>query len=76
MTEDVIAYIARALVQNPEHVQVDAHRVGGSIYIDVTAAPGDIGRLIGRKGRTAQAIRTVAKAAAAREGLRAVVDID
>jgi len=74
--QDVITYIAQALVEAPDEVQVDSHRVGNTLYVDVTAAPGDVGRLIGRKGRTAQAIRAVAKAAAAREGLRIVVDID
>jgi predicted RNA-binding protein YlqC (UPF0109 family) len=74
--QDVIAYIARSLVEHPEQVQVDAHRVGSTLYIDVTAAPGDVGRLIGRKGRTAQAIRQIAKAAAVRHGLRVIVDID
>ena len=74
--QEIIEYIAKALVEQPEHVQVDTHRVGSTVYVDVTAAPGDVGRLIGRKGRTAQAIRTVAKAAGVREGLRVVVDID
>ena len=74
--QDVIQYIAQSLVENPEQVQVDSHRVGSTLYVDVTAAPGDVGRLIGRKGRTAQAIRLVAKAAATRQGLRIVVDID
>ncbi len=73
---DVIEYIAQSLVENPDQVQIESHRVGGTLYVDVTAAPGDVGRLIGRKGRTAQAIRLVAKAAAARQGLRIVVDID
>ncbi len=74
--QDVIRFIARSLVEEPDRVYVDARRVGSTLYVDVTAAPGDVGRLIGRKGRTAQAIRAVAKAAAAREGLRVVVDID
>ncbi len=74
--QDVITYIAQSLVEHPEKVQVDSHRVGGTVYVDVSAAPGDVGRLIGRKGRTAQAIRLVAKAAAARQGLRVVIDID
>jgi len=74
--QDVIEYIAQSLVENPEQVQVDAHRVGDTLYVDVTAASGDVGRLIGRKGRTAQAIRLVAKAAAVREGIHVVVDID
>ncbi len=74
--QDVIRFIARSLVEEPDRVHVNARRVGSTLYVDVTAAPGDVGRLIGRKGRTAQAIRAVAKAAAAREGLRVVVDID
>ncbi len=74
--QELIAFIARSLVEDPDQVQVDTHRVGSTLYVDVTAAPGDVGRLIGRKGRTAQAIRAVAKAAGAREGLRVVVDID
>ncbi len=74
--QDVIEYIAQSLVENPDQVQIESHRVGGTLYVDVTAAPDDVGRLIGRKGRTAQAIRLVAKAAAARQGLRIVVDID
>ena len=74
--QDVIRFIARSLVEEPDRVHVDARRVGSTLYVDVTAGPGDVGRLIGRKGRTAQAIRAVAKAAAAREGLRVVVDID
>lgn len=73
---DVIEYVTQSLVENPEQVQVSTHRVGSTLYVDVTAAPGDVGRLIGRKGRTAQAIRLVAKAAASRQGLRIVVDID
>jgi len=76
MMQEVISYIAQSLVEHPQEVQVDTHRVGSTIYIDVTAAPGDVGRLIGRRGRTAQAIRQVAKAAAVRQGLRVVVDID
>ena len=74
--QDVITYIAQSLVENPEQVQVDSHRVGDTLYVDVTAAPDDVGRLIGRKGRTAQAIRLVAKAAATRQGMRVVIDID
>ncbi len=74
--QELIAFIARSLVEDPDQVQIDTHRVGSTLYVDVTAAPGDVGRLIGRKGRTAQAIRAVAKAAGAREGLRVVVDID
>ena len=74
--QELIEYIARSLVENPDRVQVSTRRSGSSLYVDVTAAPGDLGRLIGRRGRTAQAIRSVAKVAAARQGMRITVDID
>jgi len=74
--QELIEYIARSLVENPDRVQVSTRRSGSSLYVDVTAAPGDLGRLIGRRGRTAQAIRSVAKVAAARQGIRITVDID
>ncbi len=74
--QELVEYIARSLVENPDRVQVSTRRSGSSYYVDVTAAPGDLGRLIGRRGRTAQAIRSVAKVAAARQGLRITIDID
>ncbi len=74
--QELIEYIARSLVENPDQVRVSSHRSGSNIYVDVTAAQGDLGRLIGRRGRTAQAIRSVAKVASARQGLRVTIDID
>jgi predicted RNA-binding protein YlqC (UPF0109 family) len=74
--QELIEYIARSLVENPDQVRVSSHRSGSNTYVDVTAAQGDLGRLIGRRGRTAQAIRSVAKVAAARQGLRVTIDID
>lgn len=74
--QELIEYIARSLVENPDRVQVSTRRSGSSLYVDVTAAPGDLGRLIGRRGRTAQSIRSVAKVAAARQGMRITIDID
>ncbi|HEY52407.1 MAG TPA: KH domain-containing protein [Caldilineae bacterium] len=74
--QELIEYIARSLVENPNQVRVSTHRSGSNLYIDVTAASGDLGRLIGRRGRTAQAIRSVAKVAGARQGLRVTIDID
>ncbi|MCP4167716.1 MAG: KH domain-containing protein [Chloroflexi bacterium] len=74
--QDLVEYLARSLVENPDKVRVSSRRSGSNLFIDVTAASGDIGRLIGRRGRTAQAIRSVARVAAAREGLRVTVDID
>lgn len=74
--KSLVEYIAANLVEDAEQVEVHSRRAGSNLYIDLTAAPGDIGRLIGRRGRTAQAIRTVARVAAARQGLRVNVDID
>ncbi len=72
----LIEYIAKALVEEPEAVVVKTRRSGHHVYVDVTAAPHDVGRLIGRHGRTAQAIRSVARVAAQRKGLQVTVDID
>ncbi len=74
--KQLIEFIAQSLVEHPEQVQVDTHRSGSSLFVDVTAAPGDVGRLIGKRGRTAEAIRTVARVAATRQGIRVTVDID
>lgn len=74
--KNLIEFIAKSLVEYPDQVQVDTHRSGSSLFIEVTAAPGDVGRLIGKRGRTAEAIRTVARVAAARQGVRVSVDID
>ena len=76
MTE-VVDVLVRALVDNPDDVQVvEASRDGDTVYVEVTVAQSDMGKVIGRQGRIAGAIRTVAKAAAARENLRVQVDIN
>lgn len=69
--EAVLEYIVRQIVDNPDDVRV-AVTVGSPARLDVTVADGDLGRVIGRRGRTAQAIRSVVRAAAARDG----VDVD
>jgi hypothetical protein len=74
--QEVVEVLVRALVDNPDAVTVtETSRRGDTVYLEVTVAPGDTGRIIGRGGRIAKAIRTVAKTAAERHGLRAVVDI-
>ncbi len=71
---DVAETVTRALVDRPDAVRVteSAHRDGA--VIDVVVAGDDLGRVIGRQGRTATAIRTLAAAAAEREGTRASVE--
>jgi predicted RNA-binding protein YlqC (UPF0109 family) len=71
---DVVAVVARALAGRPEDVRVDETERRGQTVIELTMAPGDLGRVIGRQGRTATALRTLAAAAGELDGKRAVVD--
>ena len=71
----VLDYVAKAIVDDPDSVTVEVDEGSRSISLRLNVSPDDMGRVIGRRGRTAQAIRTVVRAAAAREGLDAHVDI-
>jgi predicted RNA-binding protein YlqC (UPF0109 family) len=71
---DVVEVVARALAARPDDVQVaEIERRGGTV-IELTMAPGELGRVIGRQGRTAAAVRTLAAAAGELDGLRVAVD--
>lgn len=65
--EAVLDYLVRQLVEEPDQVEVDVDDYRGRVRFDVSVASGDMGRVIGRRGRTAQAIRTVVQAAAAKD---------
>lgn len=69
-----LAHIVRSIVDDPEAVTVEATNAKGRIKLEVKVGPGDLGRVIGRRGRTAQSIRTVVRAAATRDGVE--VDVD
>ena len=71
----VLTYVAKAIVDDPEAVVVEAEERGRSLTLRVHAAPDDLGRLIGRRGRVAQSIRAVVRAAGAHDGVDASVDI-
>ena len=71
---DVVEVIARALVDHPESVQVGERVDRGGVRVELTARSGDLGKLIGRGGRTASAVRALAEIAAERDGVRAAVD--
>jgi uncharacterized protein len=71
---DVLDYLVRAVVEEPDGVEVATIEGGRRVTLEVRVAPGDMGRVIGKRGRTANAIRTVARAAAARDGVE--VDIE
>jgi predicted RNA-binding protein YlqC (UPF0109 family) len=71
----VLEYLARSIVDDAESVVVDVEQRRGSTMLRLHVAPADMGRVIGRRGRVAQAIRTVVRAAGASEGVNAEVDI-
>ncbi|MAT05402.1 MAG: hypothetical protein CL424_10220 [Acidimicrobiaceae bacterium] len=68
----VLTHIVTSIVDHPESVTVDEVDGEGKLRLDVRVADGDLGRVIGRRGRTAASIRTVTRAAASKDG----VDID
>ncbi|TDT61599.1 KH domain-containing protein [Fonticella tunisiensis] len=72
---DLIEVIAKALVDNPDAVQVKEIAGEQSIIIELKVAPEDMGKVIGKQGRIAKAIRTVVKAAATKQNKRVVVEI-
>jgi predicted RNA-binding protein YlqC (UPF0109 family) len=71
----VLEYLAKAIVDDPDSVVVEVEEGRNNVSLRLNVSPDDMGRVIGRRGRTAQAIRTVVRAAAAREGMDVHVDI-
>ncbi|TYP59959.1 KH domain-containing protein [Thermosediminibacter litoriperuensis] len=72
---ELVEYIAKALVDHPEEVAVNRVEGEQSVIIELKVHPDDMGKIIGKQGRIAKAIRTVVKAAAAKEGKRVIVEI-
>ncbi len=68
----VLAHVVSSIVDRPEAVVVESTPMGDRVRLDVRVAEGDLGRVIGRRGRTAASIRTVTRAAAAKDA----VDVD
>lgn len=73
--QDLIKYIARSLVDDPTQVEVNERRYGSSTNIRLRVAKEDMGRVIGRRGRVANAMRLLLRVAAARSQKRAKLDI-
>ena len=74
--QELLEYLARALVDDPDAVRVEQFdEDDGSIVLELSVGEEDYGKVIGRGGRTANALRTVVKAAAVREQRRVLVDI-
>ncbi len=74
MTE-LLEFLVRALVEEPGEVEVEELEEDGDLVYEISVAEGDLGRVIGKGGRVANAIRTIAKAAAVRIDRRVIVDI-
>ena len=74
--EELLAYLARALVDDPDSLSVDSFTEDdGTIVLELHAPPDEAGRLIGRGGRTISALRTVLKASATRREKRVLIDV-
>ena len=73
--KELVEVLARSLVDNPDQIEINEVEGEKSIIIELKVAEEDMGKVIGKKGRIAKAIRTVVKASAAREGKRVVVEI-
>lgn len=71
---DVLEYIVESLVEDPDAVEIEADEGGRRLALNVSVAKDDMGRVIGKRGRVAQAIRQVVRAAAARDGIE--VDVE
>lgn len=71
----VLEYLARSLADEPDAVSLEVAERGGRVILSLSVSPQDMGRVIGRRGRTAQALRTLVAAAGARDGVTTSVDI-
>ena len=72
--KDLVEFIAKSLVDHPEQVRVDEVRRGDTTVVELRVAPDDLGRVIGRQGRTARAMRNLITAAE-HGGSRTILDI-
>ncbi len=73
--KELVEVMAKALVENPDEVRVTEREEDGQTIIELTVAPSDMGKVIGRQGRIAKAIRAVVKAASTKTDQKVVVDI-
>ena len=73
--DDLLVYIARELVSNPDEVNVKKTERGNTVVFELSVAPEDTGKIIGKNGKRAQAIRSIMKAKDLKEGKRVIVDI-
>ena len=73
--KELLTYVARNLVDNPDQVSVTQYEGDGETVLELRVAPEDMGKVIGRQGRIAKEIRTIIKSVAQRDGLKVSVEI-
>ena len=74
--DELLAYLARSLVDSPDEVSVESfEEADGTVVLELHVGQDDAGKVIGRGGRTVAALRTVIKASAVRQGTRVLVDV-
>lgn len=73
--KSVLTFLARHLVDDPNAISVDTAETRHGIKLSLRVAPDDMGKVIGRRGRVAQSIRSVVRAAGAKDGVDVIVDI-
>lgn len=73
--DELVKYMVKALVENPDEVNITQVDRDGATVIEVRVAPGDMGKIIGKQGRIARAIRTVVKAASVGQPKKVIVEI-
>ena len=73
--KELVEFIAKSLVENPDSVIVKEVEEDDSIVLKLTVAPEDMGKIIGKQGRIAKAIRTVIKAVAVKQNKRVIIEI-
>ena len=72
---DLVEYVVRSLVADPDAVRVEEVEEDGALVLRLHVAPDDVGKVIGRQGRLARALRTLVRAGGAQEGRRIVLEI-
>jgi len=73
--EEFVGFVVRALVDEPDSVSVSVAERGGVSVVELRVAPGDVGKVIGRRGTTIQAIRSLVQVGGAKSGRRCTLDL-
>jgi predicted RNA-binding protein YlqC (UPF0109 family) len=73
--KELLDFLARSLVDHPEQVRVEETQTSGGVVLRLSVAKEDVGKVIGKQGRIARALRTVVKASAVKDGKQATIEI-